>query len=461
MTQDNDQTDADACVQQTTVVGIEAPLLEKIDIASIAQFLRKRKIYEEQIIEKKKEGLKINPASWKTSVTESVLETMIEAEFVKADNIDCVTDEQIKEGLRKRSKFDQDEIRVNVWERIVKDVKMDMSIDDPEGRVFDLIVQYRNALRDQGYADAIAKNPEVAIKHIRERVRPRKFQDHMEEILLIESHSGLHKKDFGAFIRRLAKEARTFEYGTRTNKDRLHDSILPINVQSTKRKHEASDGERNTKPHREAPLCWNKSKCYGKRNFISKCPNSTEEEKKAFLKTFREQKEKSQTQKRSVKKIKTKDEEKTSPIFDALFCKGKLEDEVTADQGSSANIMPMSFYNKLKDLDGIRSMHKLARTAVYNVFNEAAAPITCNFRVSADVTLEVRHGKVLLLRNVDWLVANEPTTGIVIGRQVRNAVGLNNPVMLEAAMSRVGTDVDIPLFKGVIAFFAGHNAQSR
>ncbi|KAI0558756.1 hypothetical protein FGB62_188g08 [Gracilaria domingensis] len=260
MTQDNDQTDADACVQQTTVVGIEAPLLEKIDIASTAQFLRKRKKYEEQIIEKKKEGLKINPASWKTSVTESVLETMIEAGFVKADNIDSVTDEQIKEGLRKRSKFDQDEIRVNLWERIVKDVKMDMSIHDPEGRVFDLIVQYRNALRDQGYAEATAKNPEVAIKHIRERVQRRKFQDHMEEILLIASHSGLHKKDFGAFIRRLAKEARKFEYVSRTNKDRLHDTILPINVQITKRKHEASDGERNTKPRHEAPLCWNKSK---------------------------------------------------------------------------------------------------------------------------------------------------------------------------------------------------------
>ncbi|KAI0558760.1 hypothetical protein FGB62_188g06 [Gracilaria domingensis] len=90
-------------------------------------------------------------------------------------------------------------------------------------------------------------------------------------------------------------------------------------------------------------------------------------------------------------------------------------------------------------------MHKLVRTAVYNVFNEAAAPITCNFRVSADVALEVRHDKLLLLRNVDWLAANEPATGIVIGRQVLNALGLSNRVMLEAAMSRVGSDVDIPL----------------
>ncbi|KAI0561927.1 hypothetical protein FGB62_69g02 [Gracilaria domingensis] len=293
------------------------------------------------------------------SVTETVLETMIEGKFMEAESSEDITDDMIKSCLIERSKIAENKIRVDHWDKIVKDVKMDMSIDDAEGRVFNLVVKYRNALRDNGYSDAITKNPEVAIKHIRERTKPRRFQEHMEGILRIESHVGLHKKNFGAYVRRLAEEADKYEYVRRNKNHVVHDSIMPINTDfspSSKRKREDEEQKRSVKPRKEVPLCWNKSKCSGQRHFINKCPNSTEEEKKAFLKKYRESKEK-RTENKSVKKIDG-NVERSSTVFEATFCRGKLEAEVTADQGASANIMPKEFYIQLRKLDE-RSTHNM------------------------------------------------------------------------------------------------------
>ncbi|KAI0558754.1 hypothetical protein FGB62_189g043 [Gracilaria domingensis] len=406
--------------------------------------MRKRKRYEEQIAEKNKEGLNVIPASWKMSITETVMETMLEGRFIDADSIDDVTDDMIKACLTEKSKIAQNRIRLDHWDKIVKDVKMDMTIDDAEGRVYNLVVNYRNALRDHGYSEAITKNPEVAIKHIRERVKPRRFQEHMEGILRIESHAGLHKKDFGAYVRRLAEEADKFEYVQRNSKDVINESIMPINTHATgKRKRDGNEDQRSTRPRKEVPLCWNKAKCSGERHYINKCPKSTAEEKKAFLKKYKDSKEK-RSENQSVKKVGG-DEQRSSTVFDAYFCHGKLESEVTADQGASANIMPKQFYEELKKGDGVKAVHKLGRQATFDVYNKNAPPITCDWRVTADVSLEIRHGKTMMLRNVDWLVANECTSGIVIGRQLLNALGLNNRVLLTAAMSRVGADVDIPI----------------
>lgn len=78
MKQKSEATDENVYVQQTTVVGIEPVKLKQIYVASVAQFIRKRKHYEEQIAQNNKDGLKINPMSLKMSLTENVLETMLE-----------------------------------------------------------------------------------------------------------------------------------------------------------------------------------------------------------------------------------------------------------------------------------------------------------------------------------------------------------------------------------------------
>eukprot|EP00737_Agarophyton_chilense_P005621 gb/GEZJ01008899.1/.p2 GENE.gb/GEZJ01008899.1/~~gb/GEZJ01008899.1/.p2 ORF type:complete len:117 (-),score=19.04 gb/GEZJ01008899.1/:428-778(-) len=69
----------------------------------------------------------------------------------------------------------------------------------------------------------------------------------------------------------------------------------------------------------------------------------------------------------------------------------------------------------------------------------------CDFKITADVVLEIRQGKNMILCGVDWLIANESTSGIVIGKQFLSALGLNNRVLLAAAMSDIGEDVDISI----------------
>ncbi|KAI0557832.1 hypothetical protein FGB62_258g06 [Gracilaria domingensis] len=332
---------------------------------------------------------------------------------MEAESSEDITDDMIKFCLIERSKIAENKIRVDHWDQIVKDVKMDMSIDDAEKRVFNLVVMYRNALRDYGYSDAITKNPEVAIKHIREKLN------------LAAS------KSIWIGFYELTEEADKYEYVRINRTHVVHDSIMPINTNSSpssKRKREDEEQKQSVKS------------C---RHFINKCLNSTEEEKKAFLKKYRESKEK-RTENKSVKKIDN-DVERSSTVFEAIFCREKLEAEVTADQGASANIMPKKFYIQLQKLDGVKSVHKLARQAVFDVFNKSAPPLTCDLKVTADVSLKIRHGKSMILRNVDWLIANESTSGILIGRQLLNALGLNNRVLLTAAMSKVGEDVGIPI----------------
>lgn len=131
---------------------------------------------------------------------------------------------------------------------------MDIDTDDAQRRFYNVGVKYGNAIRDHGYGDAITKNLEVAIQQICERVRPRHFQDHMEGILRIEKHGGFHKKEFGAYVRRLAEEAEKYEYVHNNQGDVIKDSILPISqhnsTPSRKRKRDSEDDSRNVKPKR-------------------------------------------------------------------------------------------------------------------------------------------------------------------------------------------------------------------
>ncbi|CAN8066257.1 unnamed protein product [Agarophyton chilense] len=169
----------------------------------------------------------------------------------------------------------------------------------------------------------------------------------MKGIHRIESHVGFHKKDFGAYARRLAEDADKYEYVHRNKNDVLNDSIIPINVQSIPSnksgKDDDDDTKRNVKPRREGPFCFNTVKCKGKRHYIRKLPNSTLEEIEAFLKAYMESKKKKRNA-NSIKKIGDKehssDEQRSSTVFDTLFCDGNLEAKVTADQGSSANTTP-------------------------------------------------------------------------------------------------------------------------
>lgn len=139
------------------------------------------------------------------------------------------------------------------------------------------------------------------------------------------------------------------------------------------------------------------------------------------------------------------DENLSTTVFDVFFCNGELETEFKAAQGTSANILPKNVYQQICKREGVNLVQKLARQVTFDVFNKATPRLTCDFKVIADRILDIHHPKNIILLNVNWLVVNEQTSKIFIGRQLLQALGLKKRVPVTAAMSRVGEHVNIPI----------------
>ena len=93
-------------------------------------------------------------------------------------------------------------------QQAVKDVKMDMSIIEPESRVWTLRWNYRTALEAAGLADIPQERPHVAIRHILHRIKPRGLRRKMKDLIAWRKNEEFDNKDYGAFIREVAKKAK-------------------------------------------------------------------------------------------------------------------------------------------------------------------------------------------------------------------------------------------------------------
>lgn len=78
-----------------------------------------------------------------------------------------------------------------------------------------------------------------------------------------------------------------------------------------------------------------------------------------------------------------------------------------------------------------------------------------------DVSLNVRHGSMLTLRGVTWLVCDR--RGIdyaILGRNVLDALGLDNRTMLSAAKDRLGSDIDVVSLEKSSSKKSGHTDET-
>ncbi|KAI0560090.1 hypothetical protein FGB62_126g014 [Gracilaria domingensis] len=203
----------------------------------------------------------------------------------------------LKEALMERTVENFVKLRSDEIEHMVVNVKMDMSIKDCKTRVWQLVIDYENALSAEGYQGVLERCPQTAIKHIRERTRPFVLQEKMVKVLQIEKKQGRHFNHFYDFVRRLVQEAKTVEMegyeepvlndcvkeGSQlleSNNGALPDSgkpeggatvAVPCDVQAT--------GTNKV----QTPFCWNKDKCFGQRHRLKQCPNTSAMEKKRIF----------------------------------------------------------------------------------------------------------------------------------------------------------------------------------
>lgn len=199
-------------VKQTIVSNLEAPRLRGVSTQHFTTFLKERELYEKQLEEKNKDpGFKVSPTSYRASIDDEDLKIFITANWISASSVDEITEEELQKCVHSRAVREISENQLSLINLVVRDVKMNMNILEAEDRVWSLHRHYNCVLKNAGFADLIEKKPHIAIGHILKRVKPVELQSRMHEIIKWRRDDNFDRKDFGEFMRELAKQAKRLE----------------------------------------------------------------------------------------------------------------------------------------------------------------------------------------------------------------------------------------------------------
>ena len=205
---------------------------------------------------------------------------------------------------------------------------------------------------------------------------------------------------------------------------------------------------------RKLPSCLN-PKC-NEEHFIKDCENTTEEMKKRLVDVYRaerrakkgrysDNKDRHGTSAGRVNLIRSKDLENHSTLFSASLNAGAIETVVMTDQGSDINAMPDTVFKLLRGPNSSNEVVDFPTTKKYStILRSKDVELTCSKKVKVDVTLRIRHGSKIMLRDVWFHVANEDIECILLGREDLAALGLDNKLMMQAAADRLDGVAHMP-----------------
>eukprot|EP00171_Calliarthron_tuberculosum_P001867 IDg1867t1 len=118
-------------VKQTALIGLEVPRLTSMAMKEMILFKRKRKIYENLVIEKNKDlSFQIPVATYKNSIDLDVIRMMWRAKWIISESLDAITEDDIKLCIDKHSKKPLDKINAKEIDQITVEVRMNMSIKE-------------------------------------------------------------------------------------------------------------------------------------------------------------------------------------------------------------------------------------------------------------------------------------------------------------------------------------------
>lgn len=130
-------------------------------------------------------------------------------------------------------------------------------------------------------------------------------------------------------------------------------------------------------------------------------------------------------------------------MFTASFCNDAVKASILADQGSDACIMPPDLFAQILQAEPSLKTKLLDTPIRYETVDKSAASLSCRKTIIMDVLLRIRHGTNLALRNIEWVVSDQPVSHAIISRHVLRSLGLDNRVLLAAACDRFHGEVDV------------------
>lgn len=179
--------------------------------------MRLRNVYEKRLEEKARIlNEKILPTSYRASIEDKDLETLIAVDWIEASCIEEITERQIYECVEERFKQKESGEQLNLIDQIIEIVYIQMHIADAGDRLLTLYRDYCNAFNKVGYTNLQGIKPHVATVHIMKKLKPHQLYKRMMDMIECRKNGNLHDEDFHSFRREVATKAEKLQVEQRT-----------------------------------------------------------------------------------------------------------------------------------------------------------------------------------------------------------------------------------------------------
>lgn len=450
---------------------IDHPRLTKTDSTSIRSFLRAYDQYVTEIAERSKQLTAastitteaISPVNLKFCVDAEWIDSLIALGFIESiSTVEELTDALLRDYLNGEAQESKEVMNLHSLDDIVKkELRTDMSDSNAKSRMRNLFVSYRAILKRHGVAWLLEDNQKVAVDHVLSAIRPTSVKERLESDLEFAKYE--LKKNFQGFMKHAIRVAEAFQI-VDNGKPRSNRQPEPS---TTNRSGSKTPSDKNSTPtddsksknggggkSKKAPLCLHPPcRSKGVRHFMRDCDQTTDDQKKALLKSLADEKAKtgpskstrSQTQAedgnisgtKTVRRINQKlNFDSTTPSFTVTIQDGRemMEATARADDGSDESIVSAKLAEKAV-LNGIGKISKIdpIKIQVALKANDDAK----SFRFTRTWTtprlvLRLNAGP-LALNNATFLVPDGELAAedLLIGLPILQHLGIDTKAMLE------------------------------
>ena len=460
-------------VRQTIVETIAAPRLTGITTRDFVVFKEAREIYERRVKEKNlDQNVQVQLTTYRDSIPKSILQIFVIVDWVPVDNIENITEKHLEDCISTYSAVSPEKYDLALIEEKISNVKLERADKEYtlQQQVWRLIHSYLSTLENCGYCDFSKNHPKLAVEHIMRKVTHPFLRNRMLIIARLKTEQEF-KKDFNLFVRTLANEATHIDRmnAARRYKPTQADIAAGLAKKQTEltnntntafqvpKKKDSRDiegnnseertslGQETKKRARDLPKCLN-TECK-KRHFIRDCDMTSKEKSKLLIQEYKARRDAKRSRKEkdgAIGAVRAHNLKENSSLFSASFCSDAVNVHVLTDSGSDANLISNLVLEKMLQADPSITVTELAKPMKFSNAGTEAGLIHCDRQITADVMIRVRHGSRLLLRNLKWLVCKEKVSCAYIARHVLSAIGLNNRVLLAAALDKYNGVVDVP-----------------
>lgn len=437
------------------------PELRRLGRKPVHIFLRDREKYLLRIKDAQDSGSSITPVSLRSSVDRDLLESLISfGHFEGVERFGDLTDELIQNFLDQKDGAKLESVSLEQLEASMKSaVKLNIHESDAEMRIMSLFMDYRTYLRNKRWERLIDDSLKITIQHITSLLKPTVLRKKIQEDIKLNVNS--IKENWTAFYAKVCKRAVDVDeyFSVMENTEEpdkgsgncagsptcSHNKVGHEKAQkkSKTRPNTGSNNESDQKdkspPGKDTPRETGGQKADGKplpdclnpkcpeKHYLKDCTNSTEEQKKEFLKTFRENRKlQSRTSRAGVSNADENQELKKAPRK-GLFA-GKLADvvkcTVNGDYGSDHAALCEQHLQELADAGVFVSVLPLPEPVRMGLAMESQEVFEAKRKARISTTIQTLAGP-LRFRNLEFLVFNEDMPEVLLSRPLLQAIGFN------------------------------------